>query len=71
MTTTDCTLEKSLQVATDGDIYRRNDINQNDVACMEEESCGDADGVSEGCQDALEMDEEVIEEWVFYTLLQR
>ena len=58
MTAVDCTLGNLLSEVTDGKISRLDDIGQNDAVHVEEETCGDAAGVPEGCQDVVEMEGE-------------
>ena len=53
MTAVDCSFGNSLSEETDGEVFRLDEINQNDVVCMEEETCV---GVPEGCQDVFEME---------------
>ena len=55
MTAVDCSFGNSLSEETDGEVFRLDEINQNDVVCMEEETCV---GVPEGCQDVAEMEED-------------
>jgi len=59
MTAVDCTLGNSLSEETDGDVFHQvEEINQNDVVCVDEETCDDSAGVPEGCQDVVEMEVE-------------
>ena len=58
MTAVDCTLESLLCEEANGKISRLDEIVQNDAVHVEEETCGDAAGVPEGCQDVVEMEGE-------------
>ena len=63
MTTMDCMLKESLCEKRDGDVSQIYEINQDDVVCVEEETCV---GVPEGCQDVFEMEDEsraITQEW--------
>ena len=58
ITTVDCKLKESL-LEKYGDVsHQVEEINQNDVVCVEVVTCDDADGVPEECQDVVEMEEE-------------